>query len=155
VAHGLPVALDVFLVSPLHEDGGPHAGASLSAGSRVKAHGFTKRTKYKALVTSPLVHFLTPGGETGGRWHDDVATVINALVHYRTRDTHPLLKRAATLGWSRRFWSVLSMGTQRAYAQSVSGLPIEQSPLAGVACPYFSDILTLADLPPSPSRLPG
>ena len=47
--------------------------------------------------------------------------VINDLVRLKVAPIHPLLRRAAALAYTRRWWSILAMGAQSAAIDCIFG----------------------------------
>ena len=67
VAHGIPIAVDATIVSPLHADGSIWAGAATTPG---QSFGRALRDKYRTypeLVDSPLLKLIVVAAEVGGR----------------------------------------------------------------------------------------
>ena len=75
----------------------------------------------------------------------------NDLVRLKVAPLHPLLRRSATLAYTRRWWSILAMGAQSAAIDCILGrdpqvwVPHGEPPLATV--------LADADIAPEPSRI--
>ena len=72
-------------------------------------------------MTSDRVHFVVLACEESGRWGPDVLAVINDLVRLKVAPSHPLLRRSAALAYTRRWWSILAMGTQSAAIDCIFG----------------------------------
>jgi len=113
-----------------------------------------KRKHYRELVESPNYGFLVVACETGGRWNDAARRLVSALVKHKTSADPPLLRRAAALGWHRRWWSILSIAAQTALADSLMPRHVFMpNPPAEGATPPLHEVLSLAGDPPVPSRL--
>ena len=92
--------------------------------------------------------------ETGGRWHETARGMVSRLVHTRTQTVHPILRRAAALAYTRRWWSLLSVALQHTVAMSLLDKPgMGGAPGAGPA-PFLGDVLHMAQEYPAFSRLP-
>ena len=76
---------------------------------------------------------------------------MNDLVRLKVAPLHPLLRRSAALAYTRRWWSILAMGTQSAAIDCILGrdpqvwVPHGKPPLAAVSAD--------ADIAPVPSRV--
>lgn len=84
--------------------------------------------------------------ETGGRWSEEAANFVEELAHARARDTTPLLRGAAALGWQRRWVRLLSTAAARSFAQSLTrpdGALLDAS--RDGATPALSDLLSRTD----------
>ena len=110
-----------------------------------------KHNKYPELVASDRVHFVVLACEEGGRWGPDVFAVIGDLVKLKVAPLHPLLRRSAALGYTRRWWSILAMGAQSAAIDCILG----QDPQVRVAHgePPLASVLAQADMAPETSRV--
>ena len=77
--------------------------------------------------------------------------MVNDLVRLKVAPLHPLLRRSAALAYTRRWWSILAMGSQSAAIDCILGrdpqvwVPHGEPPLAAV--------LADADIAPEPSRV--
>ena len=56
---------------------------------------------------------------TGGRWSDEALHFIETLASGRARDTAPVLRCSAFLGWRRRWIRMLSISCSLAFASSL------------------------------------
>ena len=142
---------DMCMVSALHSDGTPWAGADDYDGVAIDRGVTYKYDTYPELAHSDRVRFLVLACEEGGRWGPDVFRLVKDLVDIKTAPLHPLLRRAAALAYTRRWWSILSIGAQTAAIDCILGqdspvtLPGQDPPLASV--------FHWADVPPEPSRV--
>ena len=107
--------------SALHANGTPHDDAATEDGKTIERLTRDKYNKYSELVASDRVHYVVLACEEGGRWGPDVFEVVNELVRLKVAPLHPLLRRSAALAFSRRWWSMLAMGTQSAAIDCVFG----------------------------------
>ena len=110
---------DVTLRSPLHGNGEACPAASRINGAVLSLAESQKAKKYKEAVDSDLVHFVTLGFETGGRWNDAALDLIEMLAHHRARDVPQLLRKSVQLAWKDRWCSMVGMAVQDAIAASI------------------------------------
>ena len=80
-----------------------------------------------------------------------VFRVVNDLVRLKVAPLHPLLRRSAALAYTRRWWSILAMGSQTAAIDCILG----QDPQVWAPCgaPPLASVLAWADQAPEPSRM--
>ena len=100
-----------------------------------------ERTYPELAVPNPYGDLTVLVCETGGRWHDTARGVVSRLVQTRVQTVHPLLRRAAALAYSRRWWSLLAIALQHAVASSLLDEPgMGGAPGLG-ATPFLGEIL--------------
>ena len=151
IGNGLPVVGDMCMGSALHANGTPYTDAAVEDGKAIDRLTDQKHDKYPELVASDRVHYVVLACEEGGRWGPDVFAVIRDLVRLKVAPLHPLLRRSAALGYTRRWWSILAMGAQSAAIDCILG----QDPQMRTPCgsPPLATVLADADIPPEPSRM--
>ena len=116
---GVPWCVDVTVLSPLHRDGTAWDGAATTDGVRLAAAMARKQRPYHELAgANPWGKLTVLAGEIGGRWNTTVVSVLRTLVRARTDRVHPVLKRAAAVGWHRRWWGLIGITLQDALAAS-------------------------------------
>jgi len=121
---GLPVCGDATIVSPLHRDGTPWAGAPDMDGASFTRALRAKEAAYPELAAAnPYGKLTVLACETGGRWHDTARGMVSQLVNTRVLNVPPLLRRAARLAYHRRWWCLLSVALQRTVATSLLDHP--------------------------------
>ena len=151
IGRGLPVVGSMCMGSVLHANGAPYAGAATTDGQAITRLTNQKHDKYPELVASDRLRYVVLACEEGGRWGPDVFEVVDDLVRLKVAPLHPLLRRSAALAYTRRWWSILSMGVQSAAIDCILGqgpqvwAPRGEPPLAAV--------LAEADIAPEPSRM--
>merc|ERR1712078_673389 len=93
--------------------------------------------------------------EVGGRWSQESWSFLRKLVKLRTRRAPRLLRKAAALGWHRRWSSLLSVVTQKALASTLLE-PRATVPLGspGEEEPNLAEVLQDAGLEGGVSRFP-
>ena len=74
LGRGLPVAGDMSMISAIHSDGTPWAGAATHDGVAIDRSIANKHAQYPELVVSQTVEFLVLACEEGGRWGPDAAS---------------------------------------------------------------------------------
>ena len=105
----------------------------------------------RILATSAKLEYLVLACEEGGRWGPNQFRLVRDLVRLKVAPYHPLLRRSAALGYTRRWWHILSLGAQTVAADCILGhdspipTPDTDMPLATV--------LSLAEIAPESSRL--
>ena len=92
--------------------------------------------------------------EIGGRWNDEWLRLVAQLVRSRAMRAPALLRGAATQGWYRRWWGLLSVAVQNTLAATLLGSPPVHAPMPGAQAPPLQDVLHDA-CPPVPSCLPA
>lgn len=152
LGRGLPVVCDMCMGSALHADGSPHPGASNFDSRTIERLTYDKRvTNYSDLATSPQIEYLVLACEEGGRWGPDQFRLIRSLVRTKVAPIHPLLRRRAALAYTRRWWSILSIGAQTVAADCILG---QDSPVPTPDCAVpVATVLSLVDAAPEPSRM--
>ena len=152
LGQGLPVVVDCTMNCAIHADGTPWPGASTIDGTANRRGEYRKRVlEYPDLATSSQIEYLVLAVEEGGRWGDDVHRLVKDLVKLKTVGVHPLLRRAAALAYTRRWWSLLSVGVQTAAVDCILGR--DSPPGVHGTVPSLANVLTMADVPPEPSRM--
>ena len=151
LGRGLPVVGDMSMISAIHSDGTPWAGAATHDGVAIDRSIANKHAQYPELVVSQTVEFLVLACEEGGRWGPDVFHLVRDLVALKVAPLHPLLRRSCALAYTRRWWSILAMGAQTAAVDCIlnqdSPIPVPKG------APPLADIFHWADIAPEPSRI--
>ena len=120
-------------------------------GATIARLEYRKRvTECADLATSPTIAYLVLACE-GGRWGPDQFRLIRDLVRIKVAPIHPLLRRRAALAYTRRFWSILSIGAQTVAADCIlkRDSPV---PTNDIVMPLAS-VLPFDDVGPEPSRM--
>ena len=119
VAHGVPVAVDATMISPLHAD-----GTAWAKTARIPGHSFLrarkdKEDKYPELCHSSTLRLVTAAVETGGRLcKEAVELVETAAVARSLSDPKPLRKHTARC-WRARWLAMISVASQDALAATL------------------------------------
>jgi len=125
LATGLPLyrgkALfcDATLRSPLKGNGCPQPRASKDDGATFKGAVRDKHQKYPELLRSPVAKLLVLACEVGGRWNSDCLDVISKLAEYKAASSPLVLRRSVRMALEARWWSVLGLAAQGAFAASL------------------------------------
>ena len=88
---------------------------------------------------------LVLGCETYGRWCDDATRLVRELGALKAREAPPSLRACAWHAWSQRWWALVSVGVQRAVAETLlchRGPDLQPNPPVEPA-PPLADVLTL------------
>ena len=138
--------------SALHSDGTPYAGASTVDGATIDRLTHRKRVPEDPdLATSPQIEYLVLACEEGGRWGPDQHRLLRSLVRTKVASIHPLLRRQASLAYTRRWWGILSIGAQTVAADCILG---RESPVpAPTSAMPLASVLPLIDIGTEPSRM--
>ena len=129
---GVPLLCDVTQVSPLAQNGTPHPKCAVEAGVALEVAVERKNSTYReAQQNAGQVKLQTLACEVGGRWHSDCITWVGRLAKMKASAELPHLQRAAEFAWHSRWWSLLSVAAQRAFALSLIEVDCEAiKPLA-------------------------
>eukprot|EP00959_Pyramimonas_sp_CCMP1952_P473990 9502691-Pyramimonas_sp.AAC.1 len=77
VHQGIPLAVDVTMVSPLHADGSAWAWAATRAGVALERAVRNKHRTYGELVANPVLWLVVAATEVGGRCNHEVLQLLN------------------------------------------------------------------------------
>ena len=116
---GLPICGDAAVVSALHGDGTPWAGAADENGVALRRTGNQHRDQYRELCNSDRVKFVMLGAETGGRLSQEALPVLWGLAAAKAREAPKLLARRAQYMWHRRWLIMIAVAVQNAVAESI------------------------------------
>ena len=123
-------------------------GFQPAARIKINLESNPERTYPELAAPNPYGDLTVLACETGGRWHDTAQGMVSRLVRTRVATVTPLLRRAAALAFSRRWWSLLAVALQRTVASSLLDEPgMGGAPGAGPE-PFLGEVLqTAQDLP--------
>ena len=151
---GEALCCDVTLVSPLARDGRPQPSSTTRDGAALAVAERRKRAAYPELLRRGPQRLCVLACETGGRWNDESLRLVAQLVRSRALRAPAPLRGAATQGWYRRWWGLLSVAVQNTLAATLLGTPPVHAPMPGAQAPHLQDVLHDA-CPPVPSCLPA
>ena len=117
---GVPLGVDATLVSPLHADGSPWAGAAENHSVAIRRGEADKAATYSELVGSDALRLVTLACEVGGRWSSECVQTLRALATARARAAPSCIRASARHAWSTRWWTLLSVAQQSALAASLT-----------------------------------
>ena len=134
--HGIPVAVDATMVSPLHADGSIYDRADSVPGIALHRARRAKAETYPELAASPQLRLLTVAIETGGRMNGEARALLKTLAAQRA-ESEPLAMRSAIARSFRRRWlTMASVVAQDSLAATLLDdgvglldVPVESSPL--------------------------
>ena len=118
-AHGVPLACDATMVSPLHTDGEPWPRAEHEDGVALERAEARKRATYPELVDSERCRLVVLACETGGRWSPVCLDLVRDLAASKARGAPETLQASLRVAWAARWWALLSVAAQEALAASL------------------------------------
>ena len=128
--NGVPVCGDATMVSPLHANGTPWAGAADHDGVALSRTRRKHEDDYSELVGGSRARLLVLGCEVFGRWDPEALGCLVALSRHKAREAPELLRSSAALAWHRRWLSLLSVAAQVALAET----------LVAPGCPHLTEL---------------
>ena len=140
LARGVPLAVDVTLVSPLHADGTPWPNADSAAGTACRRVELVKQRRYPELVDNELLRLVTAASETGGRLNDDGLKLLDAADELRVRNEPEVLRRSARRAWRNRWLTMLSLSVQDALTATLVNDGVGLLDAASGAAPLSCDV---------------
>ena len=115
-----PLLCDATQVSPLAQNGTPHPKCAVEAGAAFELAEKRKTSTYReAAEAAGQVQLETFACEVGGRWSQNCVKWVEKLAKYKASEELPHLRRASEFAWHSRWWSLLSVAAQRAFALSL------------------------------------
>ena len=87
VAHGVPIAVDATMVSPLHANGTAWAHAAHTPGHSMLRAFKLKEVNYPELCESSTLSLVVAAMETGGRVCKEAVDLLTTAAHARARET--------------------------------------------------------------------
>ena len=117
--HGVPLAVDATMVSPLRADGHPCPRAAVADGAVIQRGEKAKLTTYPELVQSDVVRLVTVACEVGGRMSEASAATIRQLAAARARECSAPLRTAVRAAWALRWTRLLSVTAQDSLAATL------------------------------------
>jgi len=116
--HGIPLACDATVCSPLHANGEARPRAAEESVAIADAQD-RKHTKYPEIIHSQRCQLIVLACEVGGRWSDTCCWLIRELAIWRSRTVSPRLRRSTARAWEARWWSMLSVAVQDSLAATL------------------------------------
>ena len=128
---GVALFCDVTLVAVHTQSGAARPGGVHTDGGIVSQAVARKRRKYADITNHPGAALLVLGSELYGRWCTDAVELLRELVALKGREAPPALRGRAAHTWANRWWSIVTVGTQRAVAESLirhGGVDLQANP---------------------------
>ena len=114
--HGLPLACDATLASPLHANGEARPRAAEHPGEALARREDDKLERYPELAASARARLVVLAGEVGGRWSATAAWLLQRLAAAKAAEAPWPLRRGTALALQRRWWGLLASAAQDALA---------------------------------------
>ena len=118
-AHGIPIAVDCTVVSPLHADGSPWPNAETRPGASFARAIASKHTTYPELVTSNVLRLVVAASEVGGRLNSAGCQLLKIAAAHRAETEPEPLRSQAARNWESRWLCFLAVATQDAIASTL------------------------------------
>ena len=119
VAHGIPSAVDVTMISPLHADGTPWRRAAERPGSSFARAYRSKRQTYRELVHSNVLRLIVVAAEIGGRLNKEAHELLRATAAARAESEPRALRKQAARAWLARWETMLAVSSQCSIAATL------------------------------------
>ena len=116
---GVTVFADTTVVSPLTRNGAPRPRARNDNGASVEKAARKKHHTYADIDASDSAALIVLGSEVYGRWATETIKFVKELAALKSLSAPMYLRESARHAWLNRWWSIISVGTQRAVAESL------------------------------------
>ena len=110
--HGIPIAVDASIVSPLHADGTPHKDADVRPGTSIIRAERSKSTTYPELVHSSQLRLETVACEIGGRLSYNSQRILDIAAASRARSELDSRQKYMAKWWRNRWVTMLAVAIQ-------------------------------------------
>ena len=118
---GVPLLCDCTQVSVLSQKGEPHPRTTTVPGIAIERAEKRKPETYKEVAQKRgIVQLVTLACETQGRWSETCVLFIQSMAKQKAKEAPPVMRRSAELGWTSRWWSLLSCAAQRSFIASIT-----------------------------------
>ena len=118
---GVPLLCDCTQVSVLSQKGEPHPRTTTVPGIAIERAEKRKPETYKEVAQKRgIVQLVTLACETQGRWSETCVLFIQSMAKQKAKEAPPVMRRSAELGWTSRWWSLLSCAAQRSFIASIN-----------------------------------
>ena len=104
-----------------HADGTPVRGAAATDGVAIGIAEQRKRRRYPELLSSREARLVVLACETGGRWSDEAVELVQDLAQAKARSAPEALRASVSLGWQRRWSTMLAVACQSSLAATLLG----------------------------------
>ena len=130
--HGGALCCDATLVSPLMRTGHPQPCTVTIDGAALRVAERRKHAAYPELARAGPQKLVVLGSEVGGRWNEGARSFVRQLLRVKAQRAPPAVRAAAAAGWTRRWWSMLSVaGGPTSGRQHSVGRPLAAALAAG------------------------
>ena len=158
LAGGLPlyggrtIVGDATLRSPVSGRGEPHGRAADVDGFIFGQARRDKADTYPELANNNARHkFLVLGTEVGGRFSVECVELVHKLIEFKARHLSDEESQLFKAIYSRRWWGILSVATQRAVAMNLLGG--NWAPTIALYTPSSEELLCATIATPNESRM--
>ena len=144
-------------VSVLSQKGEPHPRTTTVPGIAIERAEKRKPETYKEVAQKRgIVQLVTLACETQGRWSETCVLFIQSMAKQKAKEAPPVMRRSAELGWTSRWWSLLSCAAQRSFIASITDVDTHFLQKSLAPQPTLEEGCDAARLEVSPdfSRLP-
>ena len=117
--HGVPLACDASMVSPLHADGSVWEAADEEDGVALARAEQHKRTTYHELVHSDRCRLVVLACETGGRWSKQSLALVRDLAWAKAQQAPPMIRANLRQAYFARWTGLLAVCMQDTLASSL------------------------------------
>ena len=117
--HGIQLAIDATLVSPLGRNNHPRCNSNNQDGAVLHEARLKKQRTYRDIVQSRRCHLLTAGLEIGGRWSEEFSGFIRHLAKNKAKDSPPFLFRSSQQILQRRWQGLIAVAAQKSLMKSI------------------------------------
>ena len=119
IAHGVPVAVDASIVSPLHADGTPHKDADVRPGISLGRAERAKETTYPELLRSGQLRLETVACEVGGRLSSRALNLLDIAAGAKVRCEPAHRQKFLTKWWRHRWMTMIAVAIQSCVASTL------------------------------------
>ena len=119
IQHGIPVGVDITMVSPLHADGTPFPEAATTPGSAFKRAIKKKHDTYPEMVDSDILRLMVIALETGGRMNRTALEFLDQAAAAKARSAPGPLRASMARVWRSRWVTMASIAAQDALAATL------------------------------------
>ena len=117
---GVPLFVDVTIVSPLRGTGESMPGSAVRDGAAVqRAEDKNKHDDYPDVEESSTAQLLPLGVETYGRWNSQSLELVRQLAKKKSLQYPEILQSSVKHAYLARWWAMLSVGVQRLVGESI------------------------------------
>ena len=119
LTHGMRLAVDATMISPLHADGTPWAGAARRPGASFTGARRSKLRAYPEFKGSNTLSLVVAATEVGGRLNQEALDLLEAAAEMRGREEPRVLHGQAARMWRARWAAMLAVAAQDALAATL------------------------------------